>query len=53
MVNCGSDQFWGPSYGTDNIGTKYGYNFFVDFLNPLTPPVGCVTYNSPGKIIAQ
>ena len=56
FVNCGSDQFWGPSIGTDSTGVSpvlYGTNFTTDFANPGAGAVGCVTYNSPGKIIAQ
>ncbi len=50
LVNCGSDQFWGPSYEATNAR---GSNFFVDFANPGAAGIGCTTYNSPGKISAQ
>ena len=55
-VNCGSDQFWSPSYGTDSTGASpvlYGSNFATDFANPGAGSIGCITYNSPGKFIAQ
>ena len=53
LTNCGSDQFWGPYYATDNLGNTIGSNFLVDFTNPGAASIGCVTYNSPGKLIAQ
>jgi hypothetical protein len=56
LVNCGSDQYWGPSYGTDSTGASavnYGSNFLIDLGNPGAGAIGCVGYNSPGKFIAQ
>ena len=56
LVNCGSDQYWGPSYGTDSTGASavnYGSNFLIDLGNPGAGAIGCAGYNSPGKFIAQ
>ena len=56
LVNCGSDQYWGPSYGTDSTGASavnYGSNFLIDLGNPGAGAIGCAGYNSPGKFVAQ
>ncbi|MEO8675517.1 MAG: hypothetical protein ABI569_08060 [Casimicrobiaceae bacterium] len=50
FVNCGSDQFWGPSFATNNTGVLLGSNFGIDFLNGGAGLLGCSGYNSPGKI---